>query len=201
MGSLACVMGLACVRDGGRRAVGALPRGRPPLGGEVPHPQRLLKALPLGPAAALGRPRRAAFPRLLALRVAPEGRFFVALAGLILIVAGDVGQFWLGLDDRYIMTAPAYRTFRIGLVVFAVGSIAYGVASGKDRTLPVWGALPFAIGGLCGLLAFWSDLGQFGAVLWILFGLAWAWLSLAALVEGVSRFRRKRRTANLGFLS
>jgi O-antigen/teichoic acid export membrane protein len=119
--------------------------------------------------------------------------FVLASLGLVLVLVGDVGQFWLGLDDRYIMTAPAYRAFRVGLVVLAVGSLVLGVAAGRDRTLPVWGVLPFALGALCGLVAFWRDLGQFGAVLWILFGLGWAWLGFAVLVEGLSRFWRERR--------
>jgi hypothetical protein len=80
--------------------------------------------------------------------------FLLALLGLGLILIGDIGQFWLGLDERYIMTAPAHRAFRVGLVVFAVGSILLGVVAGRDRTLPVWGALPFAIGALCGLISF-----------------------------------------------
>jgi O-antigen/teichoic acid export membrane protein len=119
--------------------------------------------------------------------------FVVALLGLVLILVGDVGEFWLGLDDRYIMTAPAYHAFRVGLVVFAVGSIVFGVAAGRDRTLPAWGVLPFALGSLCGLISFSRDLGQLGAGLWILFGLGWAWLGLAVLVEGISHFWRERR--------
>jgi hypothetical protein len=42
--------------------------------------------------------------------------FWLAALGLILVVAGDAGLFWLGLDDTYIMTAPAYRAFRLGLL-------------------------------------------------------------------------------------
>jgi hypothetical protein len=120
--------------------------------------------------------------------------FLLALLGLALILAGDVGQYWLGLDNRYIMTAPAYRAFRVGLIVFAAGSILLGVAAGRNRTLPVWAALPFAIGALCGLISFSGDLGRLGAALWILFGLGWAWLGLVLFVEGVSRFCRRRRT-------
>jgi hypothetical protein len=122
--------------------------------------------------------------------------FLVALLGLLLVLVGDVGQFWLGLDDRYIMAAPAYRAFRAGLVTFALGSVVFGVAAGRDRTLPVWGALPFAIGGLCGLVSFSGDLGQFGAALWILFGLGWAWLGFAVLVERISRLWQESRTAS-----
>ncbi len=120
--------------------------------------------------------------------------FYLALPGLVLILAGDVGEFWLGLDDRYIMTAPAYHAFRVGLIVLGVGSVLFGVGAGRARTLPIWGVLPFAITSLCGLVSFWRDLGQFGAALWILFGLGWAWLGLAVLVEELSRFLRERRT-------
>jgi O-antigen/teichoic acid export membrane protein len=119
--------------------------------------------------------------------------FYATLLGLLLILAGDVGEFWLRIDDVYIMTAPAYRAFRLGLIVMAAGSILFGVAVGRDRTLPVWGVLPFAIGALCGLASVVRDLGAFGAVLWILFGVGWMWLGFAVLVEGISRFRRWRR--------
>jgi O-antigen/teichoic acid export membrane protein len=121
--------------------------------------------------------------------------FFLALLGLVMILVGDVGEFWLGLDDRYIMAAPAYRALRLGLLVFGVGSILFGVATGRDRTLPVLGALPFAITSLCGLFSFSRDLGQFGTALWILFGLGWAWLGFTLLVDGLARFWRKRRAA------
>lgn len=119
--------------------------------------------------------------------------FLLALLGLVLIVAGDVGEFWLGIDDIYIMTAPAYHAFRLGLVVLAVGSILFGVGAGRDGTLPVWGALLFSIGALCGLISVVRDLQSFGALLWILFGVGWAWLGLVVLLEGLSRLWRSRR--------
>jgi len=106
-----------------------------------------------------------------------------------------VGEFWLRIDDVYIMTAPAYRAFRLGLVVLAVGSILFGVAAGRDRTLPVWGALPFTIGALCGLISVVRDLESFGAALWILFGIGWTWLGLALFVEGILRFWREKQTS------
>jgi hypothetical protein len=120
--------------------------------------------------------------------------FYTAILGSLLVLVGDVGEFWLRLDDVYIMTAPAYRAFRIGLVVMAAGSILFGVGAGRDRTLPVWSALPFAVGALCGLISVVRDFGSFGAVLWILFGLGWAWLGLALFVEGILRFWRVRQT-------
>lgn len=120
--------------------------------------------------------------------------FAVALLGLVLVLVGNVGQFWLGVDDVYIMTAPAYYSFRLGLLVLAAGTMLFGVAVAREEALPVWGALPFAIGGLCGLVAFARDLGSFGALLWVLFGVGWSWLGLALLVEWLRGFWRARRT-------
>ena len=85
--------------------------------------------------------------------------FYVALLGLVLILAGDVGEFWLRTDDVYLMTAPAYRAFRLGLILLAAGSILFGVGAGRDRSLPVWGALPFSIGALCALISVVKNLG------------------------------------------
>ena len=120
--------------------------------------------------------------------------FFVTLAGLVMVIAGDIGEFWLGLDNVFIMAAPAYRTLRLGLLVLAIGTMLFGVAAARDETLPVWGALPFAIGGLCGLVAFSADLEAFGAALWILFGVGWAWLGFAFLVVGLLGLWRGRRS-------
>ncbi len=111
--------------------------------------------------------------------------FAVVALGLLLILVGDVGLYWLGIDDAYIMTAPAYRAFRLGLLVFAVGSILFGVAAPRDGALPAWGLLPFVLGALCGLVSFARDLGSFGAILWILFGLGWAWLGLSLAAQGL----------------
>jgi hypothetical protein len=124
--------------------------------------------------------------------------FFVAILGLVMVIAGDVGLYWLGVDDDYIVTAPAYNTFRLGLLVLAVGSILFGVTSPRDGALPTWGLLPFVVGSLCGLISFSRDLGSFGAVLWILFGVGWAWLGLSLVVEGFSSFLRTRRATRGG---
>ncbi|HET7270737.1 MAG TPA: hypothetical protein VFI90_06580 [Rubrobacter sp.] len=124
--------------------------------------------------------------------------FLVAVLGLLMIIAGDIGLYWLGIDDIYIVTAPAYRAFRIGLLVLAVGSILFAVTSPRDGVLPTWGLLPFVLGSLCGLISFARDLGSFGAVLWILFGIGWVWLGLSLVVEGFSSFLRTRRTTRGG---
>jgi hypothetical protein len=127
--------------------------------------------------------------------------FWLAALGLILVVAGDAGLFWLGLDDTYIMTAPAYRAFRLGLLVLGVGSILFGVGAPRDGDLPTWGLLPFVVGCLCGLISFAVDLGSFGTILWMLFGLGWAWLGLSLAVDGLLSWRAgrpNRRTATAG---
>jgi hypothetical protein len=121
--------------------------------------------------------------------------FLVAAVGLVMVMAGDIGLYWLGIDDIFIVTAPAYNTFRIGLIVLAVGSILFAVTSPRDGALPSWGLLPFVLGSLCGLISFSRDLGTFGAVLWILFGVGWAWLGLSLLIEALSSFLRKRRSS------
>jgi hypothetical protein len=123
--------------------------------------------------------------------------FLLASAGLIMVIAGDIGLYWLGIDDEFIVTAPAYGAFRLGLLVAAAGSIIFAVASPRDGVLPSWALLPFVVGALCGLVSFSRDLGSFGAVLWILFGLGWAWLGLSLAVVGFSSFLRERR-ANRG---
>jgi hypothetical protein len=120
--------------------------------------------------------------------------FLVAILGLVMIIAGDIGLYWLGIDDKFIVTAPAYHAFRIGLLVLAVGSILFALTSPRDGALPTWGLLPFVVGSLCGLISFARDLGSFGAVLWILFGVGWAWLGFSLVVEGFSSFLRTRRT-------
>ena len=124
--------------------------------------------------------------------------FFVAVVGLVLIIAGDIGLYWLGIDDRFIVTAPAYNAFRIGLLVLAVGSILFAVTAPRDGALPTWGLLPFVLGSMCGLISFSRDFGSFGAVLWVLFGVGWAWLGLSLLVGGFSSYLKTRRTTRGG---
>ncbi len=118
---------------------------------------------------------------------------FVILLGLTLVIAGDVGLYWLQIDNVYIMSAPAYRTFRIGLLILGVGSVIYGVANLWRRTLPDWASLPFTIGAVCGLASFVRDSGQFGATLWVMYGAGWAWLATVVVIDAFVSFVRKRR--------
>ncbi|CAN5580816.1 hypothetical protein BH24ACT21_BH24ACT21_01230 [soil metagenome] len=117
----------------------------------------------------------------------------VVLVGLLLVLAGDVGKYWLGVDDFYLMTAPAYKALRTGFVVLAAGSMLFGMASARNRSLPVWAALPFAIASLAGLISVSSDFGYLGAGMWMLFGVGWVWIGLSLLVATTVSGWRKRR--------
>lgn len=107
----------------------------------------------------------------------------VALAGFLMVAAGNVGQFWLGLDDTFILAAPAYRAFRIGLFVAAAGMLLIGISVLKDRTIPSWTVPPFLVGALGGFVAFTVELGSTGAMLWALFGFSWAWLGVVVFFQ------------------
>lgn len=111
--------------------------------------------------------------------------FLVAALGFLLVAAGNIGQFWLGVDDAFIITAPGYRAFRIGLLVAAAGAILLGVSALKDRTVPSWTVPPFLAAAMGGLIAFAVDLGSTGAALWALFGLGWVWLGAVVFVQDV----------------
>lgn len=117
--------------------------------------------------------------------------FGIVALGALLTIAGDVGKYYLRLDDVYIMSAPAYMAMRVGFVVLAVGSIVFGI--GAARELPVWGTLPFAVASLAGLISVLRDFGDVGAVMWISFGVGWAWLGLALFVESVAGYLKKRK--------
>ena len=115
-----------------------------------------------------------------------------ALAGLAMVIAGVVGQFWLSLDETYTIAAPAYRTFRLGLIVSAVGAVLVGVAGIRARTLPLWGALPFMVAALCGLVAFVWELGTAGSGLWAAFGAGWVWLGFSVVVSKLAALLQSR---------
>jgi len=115
---------------------------------------------------------------------------WVALAGAALIAAGDVGLYHLGVDDAYIMAAPAYRAFRAGLLLLAAGALVYAVSDSMAGRLPAWAGLPFALSALAGLLAAAQDLGPFGAALWAVFGAGWVWLALGLFSYSLREARR-----------
>lgn len=115
-----------------------------------------------------------------------------ALAGLALVIAGCVGLFWLSLDETYTIAAPAYRTFRVGLIVLAAGAMLVGIAGVRARALPLWGALPFVVAALCGLAAFLWELGTLGSGLWAVFGAGWVWLGFSVAASKAAALLGKR---------
>ncbi|MGH3087473.1 MAG: hypothetical protein ACRDSJ_09170 [Rubrobacteraceae bacterium] len=125
--------------------------------------------------------------------------FWTVAAGALLVIAGDVGKYYLAIDEVFIMSVPAYTAMRVGFVVLAIGSIVFGV--GVSRSLPVWGTLPFAIASLAGLISVWRDFGEFGAAMWIAFGIGWSWLGLALCVEKVAVYSKKRRASKTSMTS
>ena len=122
--------------------------------------------------------------------------FFVAFSGLVLILAGDIGEFWLGIDAAYLLMAPAYHVFRAGLIFLGVGSVLLGLGTLRAGALPPWGALPFILGSVGGLISFSRDLGYVGATLWVLYGVGWTWLGLVPVLEAVLSRRKKRRVSS-----
>ncbi|HET7480017.1 MAG TPA: hypothetical protein VFJ72_10940 [Rubrobacteraceae bacterium] len=126
-------------------------------------------------------------------RLSWEIGFWVTLLGLILVFIGDTAEFWLGVDDTYLLLAPAYRTFRLGLLVLAVGSILFGASNLRSGTLPRWISLPFAVGSVGVLVAVSKDIGTVGAALWVAYGICWVWIGLGLLLEALISFRRKKR--------
>jgi hypothetical protein len=119
--------------------------------------------------------------------------FAVVLVGLLLVLIGDVGKYWLGVDDFYLMTAPAYKALRLGFVVLAAGSMLFGLVCARNRSLPVWAALPFAVASLAGLISVSADFGYLGAGMWMLFGVGWVWIGLSLPVATMVSGWRKRR--------
>lgn len=122
-----------------------------------------------------------------------KAAFVAVISGLVLVIAGNVGQFWLGLDDTYMVTAPAYRGFRLGLILLAAGSVALGVSAFGARTLPRWATPLFVLGALGALAAVSGEMGAVGAALWIFYGTCWVLLGLALLLDTFLSYRRNGR--------
>ncbi len=121
--------------------------------------------------------------------------FWVVVAGAVLTIAGTVGKYYLGLDDVYIMSAPAWRAMRVGFVVLAAGAIVFGAGAARERSLPLWGALPFAVAAVAGVVSVARDFGEIGAVMWISFGVGWSWLGVVLLIESFAGYIKKRRAS------
>lgn len=123
---------------------------------------------------------------------------WVVVLGAALTVAGTFGRYYFGLDDEYIMTAPAWHALRAGLFVLAAGAVVFGAASMRERSLPMWGVLPFTVAAVFGVVSVSRDFGGIGAGMWISFGVGWAWLGLALFIVKVAGYLKERRAGNAG---
>jgi hypothetical protein len=117
----------------------------------------------------------------------------VTLLGLLMVIAGSIGQFWLALDETFTVLAPAYYTFRSGLVVLAAGCVILGLAGLREGSVPGWGAIPFVAGAVCGLVAFAWELGTLGSGLWVAFGAGWIWLGSSVALSRFAGFLNGRK--------
>lgn len=118
-------------------------------------------------------------------RLMVHAGFWTALAGAVLIAVGDIGLYYLDLDSTYIMSAPAYRLFRVGLAVFSLGSLVFVLAALRAGTLSLLAAFPLVAGSLGGLFCSIQDLSALGVALWTFFGLGWAWAGCVLLADGL----------------
>lgn len=124
--------------------------------------------------------------------------FLVAALGALLAVAGDVGLYYLRLDNTFILSAPAWRTFRAGLIVLTLGTMVFASASARRRSLPAWGPLPLAVASLAGFISVLRDWGEVGAAMWGSFGAGWMWLGFALLFESLAGYLKNRKAAKAG---
>jgi hypothetical protein len=119
--------------------------------------------------------------------------FVVAVVGILLVLVGDYGVFYTDIDDRYLLSAPAYRALRLGFFVMAGGTALFAYGTLRDGSLPKWVAIPFLVGSLLGFVSFVRELSYVGAGMWIAYGVAWVWLGLTPPVQGVRGFFKRRR--------
>lgn len=121
--------------------------------------------------------------------------FFLAVLGALLTVAGDVGKFYLHLDDLYLMSAPAYRTMRVGLVLLCGGALLFGFGIARKRLVGLVGSLPFAIGSLGGLISVVKEYGMVGEAMWVMFGGGWAWVGVVVFIGWLRLFLGRKQTS------
>lgn len=119
--------------------------------------------------------------------------FAVAVLGILFVFVGDYGVFYTEIDDRYLLSAPAYRTLRLGFFLMAGGTALFSYAALRGGLLSGWVAVPLLVGSLLGFVSFVRDLSYVGASLWIAYGVAWVWLGLAPPARGLSALLKRRR--------
>ena len=124
--------------------------------------------------------------------------FAAAVLGILLVLAGDYGVFYTEIDDRFLMSAPAYRALRFGFFLMAAGTALFAYGALRAGSLPRWVALVFLVGSVLGFVSFVRDLSYVGGGLWISYGVAWVLLGLTPPVEAVRRYLQRRRKKRAG---
>lgn len=119
--------------------------------------------------------------------------FAVAVVGMLLVIVGDYGVFYTEIDERYLLSAPAYRAMRLGLLLMSGGTALFAFGALRGGTLPRWVALPFLVGSGLGFVACVRELSYVGGGFWILYGVTWVWLGLLPPVRGVAWLLERRR--------
>ena len=76
----------------------------------------------------------------------PLGRLglVVALVGLVVMIAGNVAEFWAFTEEAYGASSlrdSAWMAFGLGMFAFYVGTVLFGIGTLRARVLPRFGAV------------------------------------------------------------
>ena len=76
--------------------------------------------------------------------------FTIVLVGLILIAAGNVGEFWVFSDQSYVGAGrnASWTLFLLGHLVLVIGTLLFGIATVRAKVFPGGAAMLFAALGL-----------------------------------------------------
>lgn len=114
--------------------------------------------------------------------------FVVALVGLVVMIGGNVAEFWAFTEEAYgpgTLRDSAWMVFGLGTFAFYVGTVLFGIGTLRARVLPrsgtlfllIWFPLGFAVSGLLQLIGVPEALAFSG--LTVLVGVGWVVLGYA----------------------
>jgi drug/metabolite transporter (DMT)-like permease len=95
--------------------------------------------------------------------------FVTVLVGLMLVTAGNVGEFWVFSDQSYVGAGrnASWALFLIGHLVLAIGTLSFGIATVRAKVFPREVAILFTAMGVGVVVPF------LGAVI---FAIPFVWL-------------------------
>ena len=70
--------------------------------------------------------------------------FVVALVGLLVMIVGNVVEFWAFTEEAYgpaTLRNSAWMAFELGMIAFYIGTVLFGIGTLHTGTLPRLGAL------------------------------------------------------------